>query len=221
MKWLAYCLGLLLPWKIRRVLLEAIFDFKLHPSSSIGFAWVLPDRLVMEEDARIGHLTVCKGLDLVWLGRSSTIGKGNWITGFPKGNKDHFEHQPERIPQLVLGEHSAITNRHIIDCTNSVRIGKFSTFAGFRSQVLTHSIDIKNCRQSSAPVEIGNYCFVATDCVILGGSALPDYSVLGAKSLLNKPHDQTYTLYGGVPATAIKPIPPDSRYFHRAVGFVR
>ena len=98
----------------------------------------------------------------------------------------HFAEETDRQPQLILGEHSAITHRHLIDCTNSVTIGKFTTFAGFQSQILTHSIDLERNRQSSSPVRIGDYCFIGTNCVLLGGSALPDYCVLGAKSLLNK-----------------------------------
>ena len=119
-----------------------------------------------------------------------------------------------------MGEHSAITHRHLIDCTNSVVIGKFTTFAGFQSQILTHSIDIENNCQSSAPVRVGDYCFVGTNSVFLGGSALPDYCVLGAKSLLNKGFTETHQLYGGVPAQPIKKLPPDWKYFTRSEGFV-
>lgn len=221
MKNFIYAISLFLPWFLRRRVLEAVFGYRLHPSSRMGFAWVCPKQLTMEEGAYIGHLTVCKGLEFLWLKRAATIGKGNWITGFPLNDPNHFGHEPDRIPQLIVGDYSAITNRHIIDCTNSVTIGKFSTFAGFRSQILTHSIDLKTCRQSSAPIEIGDYCFLGTDCVMLGGSALPDYSVLGAKSLLNKRHEQRYTLYGGVPAKAQKILSEDMQYFSRTIGFVR
>ena len=68
---------------------------------------------------------------------------------------------------------------------------------------------------------IGEYCFVGTNCVLLGGSALPDRSVLGAKSLLNKAHTEAGTLYGGVPAKAISALPVgEMAYFRREAGFV-
>ena len=51
---------------------------------------------------------------------------------------------------------------------------------------MTHSIDLAAGRQASAPVVIGEYGFVGTNCVLLGGSVLPERCVLGAKSLLNK-----------------------------------
>src|SRR5262249_29396422 len=151
------------------------------------FCFPVPKRLIMEEGSYIGHLTACVHLDLVHLKAHASIGRANWITGFPSDGADHFAHQSGRHAELILCEHAAITNRHLIDCTDRVTIGRYSTFAGFRSQILAHSIDLAECRQAAQPVTIGDYCFIGTDCVLLGGSVLPSYSVLAAKSLLDKP----------------------------------
>lgn len=213
-------LSVLLPWSLRRSFLQKQFGYSIHPTCRIGLAWVFPDKLVMEAHSSIGHLTVCKNIALLHLHEHVSIGRGNWITGFPLGPSKHFASETNRRPELVVGPHSAITHRHLIDCTNAVTIGSFTTFAGFQSQILTHSIDIATNRQASAPVRIGDRCFVGTNCVILGGAELPDFSVLGAKSLLNKAQSETYTLYGGVPARAIEKLPADLAYFHRAEGFV-
>ena len=213
-------LTLLLPWPLRRWILNSFFRYQIHPKSRIGFSWVFPKQLKMDAYSRIGHLTVCKGLELLELGSHASIGRANWITGFPFNGSKHFAHQAERVPSLVIGEHASITNRHMIDCTNSVSIGAFSIFAGFRSQILTHSIDLEMNRQSSAPIQIGNYCFVGTDCVLLGGSTLPDNSVLGAKSLLNKPYSDSFWLYAGNPARPVKELPKDLEFFSRRNGFV-
>ena len=212
--------SLLLPWGLRRRMLEKRFGYTLHPSSRIGLSWIFPERLVMDAHSSIGDLTVCKNIALLHLHEHATIGRGNWITGFPTGPSRHFAHETDRRPELTVGAHSAITHRHLIDCTNSVTIGSFTTFAGFRSQILTHTIDLAANRQSSAPVRIGDRCFVGTDSVLLGGSVLPDFCVLGAKSLLNKPQMQTHTLYGGVPARALQELPRDLAYFQRSEGFV-
>ncbi len=220
MKTILMLLGFLLPWKLRRSFLEKQFDYKIHPSARIGWAWIFPTRLIMEEGSRIGAATVCKNIALLHLKAQASIGRGNWITGFPLGPLRHFAHQTDRRPELILGEHSAITNRHLLDCTNSVTIGRFTTFAGFHSQIITHSIDIEQNRQSSKPVRVGDYCFVGTNCVLLGGSALPDFCILGAKSLLNKNFTDTYQLYGGVPARPIKSLSRDCKYFQRTEGLV-
>jgi carbonic anhydrase/acetyltransferase-like protein (isoleucine patch superfamily) len=212
--------SLLLPWGMRRSFLEKQFGYTLHPSSRIGIAWIFPGRLIMEAHTTIGHLTLCKNIALLHLHEHASIGRGNWITGFPQGPSRHFARETDRHPQLIIGEHSAITHRHLIDCTNSVTIGKFTTLAGFQSQILTHTIDLANNRQVSARVSIGDYCFVGTNCVLLGGSALPDFCVLGAKSLLNKSLTETYHLYGGVPARVLQKLSPDFAYFRRSEGFV-
>jgi carbonic anhydrase/acetyltransferase-like protein (isoleucine patch superfamily) len=213
-------LSLLLPWKLRRVFLEKQFGYQIHPGARIGLAIVLPNRLIMEEGSRIDHLTICKGLDLLHLKAHAYIGRGNWITGFPLSLSRHFAAETDRQPQFILGQHAAVTHRHFIDCTNRVAIGDFSTLAGFQSQIMTHSVDIeKNC-QASVPVSIGRYCFVGTNSVLLGGSVLPDFCVLGAKSLLNKSFTESYQLYGGVPAEPIKKLSPDYKYFTRSEGYV-
>ena len=220
MKTLLGFLSFLLPWDLRRSFLEKQFGYSIHPSSRIGFAWIFPRRLVMEEGSRIGHLTLCKNIDLLHLGAHAVLGQLNWITGFPSGPNRHFAHQPDRRPELIVERHAGISSRHLIDCTARVRIGAFATIGGFRSQLLTHSIDFAAGRQTAEPIEIGEYCFTGTNSVLLGGSVLPHHSILGAQSLLNKKWDEPYRLYAGVPAKPVKELSPDLEYFRRAEGFV-
>ncbi len=221
MKKLLMLVGFLLPWAVRRRWLCAVFGYEIHPTARIGLSWVQPGKLVMEAGARIGSGTVCKGLAWLEMREGAHLGNLNWVTGLPTGSGRYFTHQPERQPELRLGRHASVTNRHLLDCTGSVSIGAFSTFAGFQSQILTHSIDLAAGRQSSQPVSIGEYCFVGTNCVLLGGSKLPDRSVLGAKSLLNKAWTDAGILYGGVPAKPLRALPTaEMRYFQRQEGWV-
>jgi acetyltransferase-like isoleucine patch superfamily enzyme len=220
MKQILMSLSVLLPWRVRRSLLEKQFGYLIHPSSRIGFCWIFPRRLIMEENSRIGHFNLCKNIDLLHLGAHAIIGQLNWITGFPTGTSRHFSHQTDRHPELIVETHAAISSRHLIDCTARVRIGAFSNVAGFRSQLITHSIDLEAGRQSAEPIDIGEYCFVGTNCVLLGGSSLPHHSVLGAQSLLNKKWDEPYRLYGGVPAKPLKELSQEMAYFRRTEGFV-
>src|SRR5437868_1938045 len=107
-------LSLVFPWSIRRSILEKQLGYSIHPSCRIGLSWILPTRLIMEEGSTIGHLTMCKNVDLLHLGAHSTIGRGNWITGFPLGPSPHFSNEKDRRPELILGQHTAITHRHLI-----------------------------------------------------------------------------------------------------------
>jgi acetyltransferase-like isoleucine patch superfamily enzyme len=211
----------LMPWSIKRWLLSRCFGYRIAPSASIGLSWVFPKMLVMEEESRIGSLCVVIHLDEVVLKAHSSIGRGNWVTGFPSGtNEPHFRHQPERTSRLLVGEHAAITKNHHIDCTSPVVIGRYTTVAGYNSQILSHSIDLEECRQHSEPIVIGEYCLVGTNVVILGGAKLPSHSVLGAKSLLNKAFDEEWCLYAGVPAGKKAEISATAKYFTRTQGYV-
>jgi acetyltransferase-like isoleucine patch superfamily enzyme len=214
-------ISLLLPWKLRRYFLIKVFGYEINATARIKLAWVFPKKLVMKSKTRIDHFTIAIHLDSLVLEDNATIGRSNWITGFPTGtNSRHFQHQEDRKSELLLGESSAITKQHHIDCTNSIKIGKFVTIAGYQSQLLTHSIDVYKNRQDSKPIVIGNYAFVGTNVVLLGGAVLPAYSVLGAKSLLNKPFEEQWKLYAGVPAKAISDISRNAQYFSRVDGFV-
>lgn len=211
----------LLPWRLKRFMLVRFFKYEIHPSAKIGLSWIYPKKLIMDSDSAVGHFNVAVHLDLIKIGKYSSIARGNWITGFPTNtNSKHFLHQPERQSNLIMGEHSAITKNHHIDCTNIIQIGNFVTVAGYASQLLTHSINIELNIQDSNPITIGDYCFVGTASTILGGSVLPDCSVLGANALLNKNFTIPYRLYGGNPAKEIKELSKDYKYFNREVGFV-
>jgi acetyltransferase-like isoleucine patch superfamily enzyme len=210
-----------LPWPLRRVLLQYFYGYEIHKTARIKLAWIYPKMLVMKEGATIDHFTVAVNLDRMELGVKTSIGRRNWITGFPSGtDSKHFRHLEDRRSELILGDQSAITKNHHIDCTSPIRIGSFVTIAGYYSQLLTHSIDVVACRQDSAPITIGDYCFIGTNVVILGGANLPPRSVLGAKSLLNKSFTDELQLYGGVPTRPIASFAKDAKYFQRAEGFV-
>jgi acetyltransferase-like isoleucine patch superfamily enzyme len=211
---------LFLPWALKRPLLNWLLGYQLNPSAWIGFSIVAVSAASMGEGARVGHLTVIRGLKQLELGDFAHIGNLNWITGndvnpFPVADTGYLA---EVV--LMIGSHSAITNRHYIDCMGGVIIGGFTTIAGVRSQMLTHSINLESCIQQVKPIVIGDYCFVGTGCIILSGSNLPNNCVLAPGSVLRSKLVKEWSLYAGVPAKALKEIPSSHLYFHRLIGFV-
>ncbi len=207
---------LFFPWKIRRWLLMWWYGFEIHPTAKIGKSIILAKKLIMEPFSRIHHGVFCKGIDLLKMGEDSGIANGTFITGFSLSRKNFFKHVVNRKCELVLGRSAGITSRHFVDCNGGVYVGDFTTVAGLRTQILTHSIDVYENRQDAKPVTIGKYCFLGTGCILLPGSALPDYSILGAGAVLTKVHAETGMLYGGNPAKAIKKLDVKQvAYFHR------
>jgi acetyltransferase-like isoleucine patch superfamily enzyme len=210
----------LLPWPLRRWALRLCFGFEIAPRASIGLSILLVDNLVLAGEAKIGHLTLVRGLRSLRIDTFGRLGSLNWVTAIPSSNTLHFTAETERNPSLTIGAHAAITNRHRIDCIDAVRIGPYTTLGGWGSQILTHAIDLRTGCQTCAPVDIGSYCFVGTRVVVLKGSTLPDYSVLAAGSVLGRRMVQTGMIYSGVPAVAIRAVDLDGKYFSRESGFV-
>jgi acetyltransferase-like isoleucine patch superfamily enzyme len=211
--------AIILPWPLRRSVLNMLPGFSIARESRIGFALILSDRTVLEPGARIGHFTVIHPIGLLQLGRYASIGRGNRVIGAQEAHI--YSREPGRQSALLMGEHSGITRNHLIDCSNTVRVGKFTLIAGWRTQILTHSPDFANSRQVTAAVTIGDYCFIGTACIILKGSSFPDRSILAAGSVYSKSHDQGLAIYAGNPAVPVRQLSADLAYFRRPVGKMR
>jgi acetyltransferase-like isoleucine patch superfamily enzyme len=213
---------LFLPWAAKRLMLISLLKYEIHKNAYIGFSIIIPEHLIMDDGAKIGNFNVCKTIQKLHMMEHSIISSMNWITaGATQNSIGSFAHKKDRKAELILGMHASITLRHIVDCTDQVTIGKYTTIAGYHSQILTHSINLKESIQDCAPVTIGEYCLIGTNSVILPGSSLGNFSILGASSLLNKKFNDPYTLYGGVPANPLKKIPTDYAYFLRSVGYIQ
>lgn len=195
--------------------------FRIGRHSRIGFSLICADQVLIGKEVKIGHFNYIGRIGSFKMGDNSFMGSLNWVTGLNKKLKQYFSLNPDRKCELVLDNNSSITSRHIIDCNGGVYIGEMTIIAGYRSQLLTHSIDLHISRQTVEPIFIGKYCFVSSGCIILKGARLPDYSVLGAGSVLNKKYEEQYRLYAGIPAKPKKELAnKETAYFHREQAFV-
>lgn len=215
----------LFPWRLRRIMLNRLFGYKIDKGARIGFSIILSKQLEMKKNSYIGHLNICKPIDLLSIGEDSNIGNRNFITGFsitaPEViNHGHFEHIQNRKCELKIGKHTGITSRHYFDCNGGIYIGDFCQIAGFETAFLTHSIDLENNRQDAAPIKIGNFCFISTRVTLLKGIEVAPYSIVGACSLINKALLKSHSLYGGVPCRFIKNV-ESYLFFNRKSGFVK
>jgi acetyltransferase-like isoleucine patch superfamily enzyme len=205
-----------LPWFLKRPMLTSFYGYDIHPRARIGLSYVFPEKMKLGDNSRIGSFNIIKNLENLVLGSESIISNFNWISAHP-AQSDSFSHN-DRLAELSVGKHSAITMWHRFDCTDSIRIGDFTTIAGYRSLFLTHSLNVVDCVQDCKPINIGDYCFLGTNIVMLGGSRVPSYSVVGAMALINKSLESPYSLYAGVPVKRIRAFDPSAKYFTRTVG---
>lgn len=206
--------SLLLPGEWREKILRRLFGHEVDPSAQIGLCFVAVDHLVLERDTVIGHLTFIRGLHDLVLHQEARIGKLNWITALPLGEQEFFQGVEDRDPSLHVGRASVLMNRMIVDCNNKISIGEYGGFAGYRTVLMTHGVDIRENRQTAGTIEVGDRTMIATNCVILGGTKIPDRSVVGAGSVVRGSFDEP-GLYSGVPAKRVADLPEDAKFFSR------
>jgi acetyltransferase-like isoleucine patch superfamily enzyme len=207
-----------LPSTIKISILRHLLGFDISRDAYIGLSLIVCRNLVLESGAAIGHMSVVTGDVTVHMKARSSIGQFNWITG---GNADprYFE-GCDRHPELVLGEESSITSRHIMDCTGGITIGRFTTISGYRSVFLTHGIDYRTSKQDCKPIVIGDYCLVGSNVTVLMGAAIANRTIIGAGSSVVKSIDGELGMWAGVPARRIKDLTGEEGYFQRAEGHI-
>jgi putative colanic acid biosynthesis acetyltransferase WcaF len=88
---------------------------------------------------------------------------------------------------LTMGDKSSIGELSWIYCLDKITIGK-NTCIGRGCQLITGSHDYKstNFEMITAPINIGEGCWVSSDVSILMGADVGDYSVIGFGSLLTQ-----------------------------------
>lgn len=217
-------IAMFLPKKVKPYYYNIIFGWKVDSKSSIGFSYLNVGFCDIGPGCRIGALTVINGLDFLVLDDHSRIGNLNWISSHRLLSSDECKNTDFKDVDkscLVLGTHSAITNRHYIDCSSLISVGAFTTVAGVRSVLLTHSIDVYRSVQDSKPIRIGKYCFVGTSNTILGGAVISDNIIIAAGSVVVGECLQSSSVYAGVPSKIVKVLDKDLAYFNRKIGVVK
>ncbi|HTU39751.1 MAG TPA: hypothetical protein VMF35_17250 [Acidimicrobiales bacterium] len=198
--------------------MRRLLGWDVHPTAYIGRSVIVVGHLVMGPGASIGPFNVIKDLEELRLGEGASIASRNWIAGFPRSadqSTDAFPHSPQRRPSLVLGRGAMITVAHDIDCSDRVDIGDYSSLAGFRCTVLTHSLNLVRDRFVTGPVEIGAHTAVMSGSTLLSGTRVPARSIVSAGSVVNTPLTTELTFYSGNPAVAMRPLPETLAFFHR------
>jgi acetyltransferase-like isoleucine patch superfamily enzyme len=211
--------SLFLSGERRQKLLRKMFGHEVHPNARIGLSFIQVEHLYMAEGSAISSLTLIRGLRECKMHEETDIGRFNWITAIPLSGSQFFQKVEDRDPSLEIGYGSVILHRHIIDCNAKVTIGELSGIAGYRTTVLTHGVDIRENAQTAVPVTIGDRTMVGSNCVLLGGAVVPEWSVVSAGSTVRNAFTEP-GLYSGVPAKKVADLPPDAKFFHRTTKMI-
>jgi acetyltransferase-like isoleucine patch superfamily enzyme len=129
------------------------------------------------------------------------IGKCNTIYDygiFHFNSECHFE----------TGDHVIFSYHVLVTCEHDIRIGSYVQIGEFTSiRDSTHDYTVEGNMMGSedkkAPILIGNNVWIGRGCLICEGSIIEDGVVVAAHSVV-KGRLLKDTIYGGVPAKAIK-----------------
>lgn len=204
----------------RIFLYKRLCGYDIAKSADIGFSFIRIAQAEIGSGSKIGHLTVIRNLEKLVLEPDVVIGTFNWIFGMLPST-EYFTAEPQRQSILIMRKGSALTSRHIVDCTATVTIGAYATVAGYGSQIITHGIDIKTNRQSSGAVLIGDYAMIGTRVIVLKNARIPDRSVVGAGSTFMGAPESSGGLWSGVPAKRVREIDENVEYFNRTHSRVK
>lgn len=205
---------MVLPARLRREIGVRVLGWDIHPTAYVGRSVIRVRRLTMGPGAAIGPRNVIRDLEELRMGEGAIIGERNAIVGWPLAS-DVFRHSPNRDPSLVLGRYAMITVGHEVDCCDRVELGDYAVIAGFRSQVLTHSLNLVRDRQETTPIVIGARSAVMSGCILLSGTGVPARCIVSAGSVVNTKLGKELAFYRGNPAEAVRDLPARLQFFHR------
>lgn len=206
--------------RFKRVLLERLGDWTIHPTARLGSIIAFNIHgVTIGPGAYLRSFSVYRNLDSLVVGKNAVIGHWNWIIAGDLLRRVPPTGATEPRASLILGEHGGITSRHYLDCSGGVNIGAFSILAGVRSTVLTHQVDLGASRQQISSVTIGSYCFIGSNVCIVPGVQIVERCAVGMGAVVVSSLEASGMLYGGVPARALKSI-ENAEFFLRDSGFV-
>lgn len=128
-------------------------------------------RLVMRRDAIMGVRNTVLGPVSLRLGPRSVLGNFNWVSRAPA---------PVSVgpSNLWMGELSSFTSRHSIDCTESIVVGDFTTFAGRGSQFWTHGyvhhLKGDGRYRLDGKIRVGSNAYIGSGSCITAGVNIAD-----------------------------------------------
>jgi len=205
------------PWPsvLKRLLYRLLFGYRIGRNVRIGLVMLDADRVDLGDGTRIGHLNliwrvselvtgirveigplnIIRGGEKVSLGDYATVMRLNVLNAIP----DH-DCTTNPVSILDVGAGAVIVSGHRLDFTDRITIGRNVIVGGRSSSFWTHT------RQETAPISIGDHCYLGSEVRLAPGAALPERCVLALGSVLVDAITSPAYLVGGVPAKPLRPL---------------
>jgi len=205
----------ILPGLAKRPLYRLLFGYRIHPGARIGLVILDAREVKIEDGARIGHLNLILKVRRLEMGRHARIGAFNILRGGERISLGPYstvmrlnvlnaipDHDCTTEPESVLelGAGAFVVSGQRIDFTDRVTIGRNVIIGGRNSSLWTHD------RQATAPIVIGDFCYLGSEVRLAPGARLADECVLALGAVLAGPVTEPRSLVAGVPARAVRPL---------------
>ncbi len=200
----------LLPSKLKILVLK-MMGHEIGKNVYIGMSILNVEKITLKDGVKIKSFNYLKSLyHLTMMEKSAIDGWLNWFTASKKHN-----YGQEGFGCITIGERSRILSRHYLDLQEQIMIGKNCLIAGSNSTFYTHTVVADPFhRQTNKPIIIGDYCYIASHCIVLPGAAVGSFTLVGAGSVITKNFlDKNYVLIAGNPASVKKSYPKDAKFF--------
>ena len=205
----------LLPNALKKPLYRVVFGYRFGSGVRIGLSLLDAEHVDLGEGTRIGHWNAIVRVGRFQTGRQARIGTLNVIRGGEHVRLGDYaevmrlnvlnaipDHDCTTEPQSVLevGAGTVITSGHRIDFTDRVTLGKNVIVGGRNSSLWTHN------RQETAPIEVGDFCYLGSEVRLAPGAKLPNECILGIGAVLTGEIKEPRSLVAGVPAKVVRPL---------------
>jgi acetyltransferase-like isoleucine patch superfamily enzyme len=205
----------LLPNALKKVLYRAVFGYRFGPGVRIGWVLLDAEQVHLGEGTWIGHLNAIVRVGRFETGRQTRIGNLNVIRGGERVSLGDYaevmrlnvlnaipDHDctTEPVSVLELATGAVVVSGHRIDFTDQVRLGRNVIVGGRNSSLWTHN------RQETAPITIGDFCYLGSEVRLAPGARLPEECILGLGSVLTGGIAEPRSLVAGVPAKVVRPL---------------
>jgi carbonic anhydrase/acetyltransferase-like protein (isoleucine patch superfamily) len=204
-----------LPGFLKKPLYRSLFGYRIGRGVRIGLVLLDAQEVDLGDGTEIGHLNLVTRVGRLATGKSVRIGTLNIIRGGESVRLGDYaevmrlnvlnaipDHDCTTSPtsRLEIGAGAVVVSGHRIDFTDRVTIGRNVIIGGRNSSLWTHN------RQQTAPIEIGDFCYLGSEVRLAPGARLAERSILGLGSVLAGAIDTPGCLVGGVPARVIRPL---------------
>jgi acetyltransferase-like isoleucine patch superfamily enzyme len=215
---LVLCLLGLLPNPIKKSLMRLFFGYTFGAKVKIGLALLDAEHVDLGEGTEIGHFNLVTRVARLRTGRHARIGVFNILRGGASVSIGDYaeimrlnvlnaipDHDCTTDPQSVLevGPGTVITSGHRIDFTDKITLGKNVIIGGRNSSLWTHN------RQETAPITVGDFCYLGSEVRLAPGAKLPDECILGIGAVLTGEITERQSLVAGVPAKVVRQLNED------------